>query len=388
MIKFLAGIFIKDAENTSDPKVREKYGVLCGAVGVLLNALLFAGKYIAGVLSGSIAITADAFNNLSDAGASVVTLTGFRLAGKRADKEHPFGHGRIEYISGLVVAALILLMGFELAKSSVGKIFSPEAVEMSVTVAVILAVSVLVKLYMYAYNKSVGKKIKSSAMLAAGADALSDCAATLAVLAATLIGHFTNLRIDGYIGAAVSLLIFRAGISAARDTIAPLLGKAPEPELVEEIYRLVLSHEPVCGIHDLVVHDYGPGRLMISLHAEVPADRGILELHDVIDSAEIELRTHLGCEATIHMDPIVTNDAETEAVHAGVLEALRGVDKRLTMHDFRMVTGPTHTNLIFDVVAPFDLKLTDTQLKESVQAAVRAQDGTWNAVIKVDRSYV
>ena len=388
MIKFLAGIFIKDAENTSDPKVREKYGVLCGAVGVLLNALLFAGKYIAGVLSGSIAITADAFNNLSDAGASVVTLTGFRLAGKRADKEHPFGHGRIEYISGLVVAALILLMGFELAKSSVGKIFSPEAVEMSVTVAVILAVSVLVKLYMYAYNKSVGKKIKSSAMLAAGADALSDCAATLAVLAATLIGHFTNLRIDGYIGAAVSLLIFRAGISAARDTIAPLLGKAPEPELVEEIERLVLSHEPVCGIHDLVVHDYGPGRLMISLHAEVPADRGILELHDVIDSAEIELRTHLGCEATIHMDPIVTNDAETEAVRAGVLEALRGVDKRLTMHDFRMVTGPTHTNLIFDVVAPFDLKLTDTQLKESVQAAVRAQDGTWNAVIKVDRSYV
>ena len=184
------------------------------------------------------------------------------------------------------------------------------------------------------------------------------------------------------------LSAYLAGISAARDTIAPLLGKAPEPELVEEIYRLVLSHEPVCGIHDLVVHDYGPGRLMISLHAEVPADRGILELHDVIDSAEIELRTRLGCEATIHMDPIVTNDKATEAVRAGVLEALRGVDKGLTMHDFRMVTGPTHTNLIFDVVAPFDLKLTDTQRKESVQAAVRAQDGTWNAVIKVDRSYV
>lgn len=289
MIGFLASRFIKDYQNRSDAAVRRAYGVLCGAVGIAINLLLFALKLFAGTLAGSVAVTADAFNNLSDAGASIVTLLGFRLAGQKPDPEHPFGHGRLEYISGLIVSIVILLMGFELLRDAVGAILHPEAVECSVLTVAILLVSICAKFYMYCYNRGVGKKISAAAMQATAADSLSDCAATAAVLLATLAGYFLHWQIDGWCGLVVSLLILWAGVQAARDTLSPLLGQPPTEEFVQEIRDIVMESQVVCGIHDLVVHDYGPGRVMISLHAEVPAHGDILALHDEIDNVEKKL---------------------------------------------------------------------------------------------------
>ena len=388
MITLLAKWFIPDYQNTGDAVVRRAYGQLCGIVGIALNVLLFAGKFFAGVLSGSIAVTADAFNNLSDAGSSVVTLLGFRLAGRKPDPEHPFGHGRIEYLSGLVVSALILLMGVELAKSSFQKIVHPEAVEFSVTAVVILAASVAVKLYMSIYNRRVGEKIKSSAMVATGIDSLSDTISTAAVLLAMVVGKYTNLMIDGWVGMVVALIILYSACRAAMETVGPLLGQAPEEEFVRRIEELVMNHDEVCGIHDLVVHDYGPGRVMISLHAEVPASGDILELHDMIDSIESELRVQLDCEAVIHMDPIVTDDALTTELRHKVALLVKEVDERMTIHDFRMVLGPTHTNLIFDAVVPFNTGKSNYQMEEEIKARVRQMEGTYFAVVRVENSYV
>ena len=388
MITLLAKWFIPDYQNTGDAVVRRAYGQLCGIVGIALNVLLFAGKFFAGVLSGSIAVTADAFNNLSDAGSSVVTLLGFRLAGRKPDPEHPFGHGRIEYLSGLAVSALILLMGVELAKSSFQKIVHPEAVEFSVTVVVILAASVAVKLYMSIYNRRVGEKIKSSAMVATGIDSLSDTISTAAVLLAMVVGKYTNLMIDGWVGMVVALFILYSACRAAMETVGPLLGQAPEAEFVRRIEELVMNHDEVCGIHDLVVHDYGPGRVMISLHAEVPASGDILELHDMIDSIESELRVQLDCEAVIHMDPIVTDDALTTELRHKVALLVKEVDERMTIHDFRMVLGPTHTNLIFDAVVPFNTGKSNYQMEEEIKARVRQMEGTYFAVVRVENSYV
>ncbi|MBR5217632.1 MAG: cation transporter, partial [Oscillospiraceae bacterium] len=348
MISLLAKWFIRDRENMGDAKVRRAYGQLCGIVGIALNVLLFAGKFFAGTLSGSIAITADAFNNLSDAGSSVVTLLGFRLAGRKPDPEHPFGHGRMEYISGLVVSALILLMGVELAKSSFDKILHPAPVEFSLVAIGILVCSILVKLYMALYNRSIGKKINSAAMVATGIDSLSDTVSTAAVLVAMLVGKWSGLMIDGWVGMVVALFILYSACRAAMETLNPLLGQAPDEEFVERIGELVMSHDEICGIHDLVVHDYGPGRVMISLPAEVPASGDILQLHDLIDGIEMELREQLDCEAVIHMDPIVTDDALTTELRMKVSALVQEVDPRATIHDFRMVIGPTHTNLIFD----------------------------------------
>lgn len=291
---------------------RKAYGILCGAVGIAFNILLFLGKFFAGTLSGSIAITADAFNNLSDAGSSFVTLLGFQLAGQKADSSHPFGHGRIEYLSGLGVAMLILLMGVELAKSSLKKILHPQPVDSSLLVIVILCVSIGVKLYMFLYNRRLGKKLNSAAMQATALDSLSDSVATSAVLLATLAGHFTDLMIDGWCGILVAAFILWSGFSAAKETIDPLLGTPPTHEFVEKIRDLVMAHQGILGLHDLIVHDYGPGRVMISLHAEVSASENVLELHDEIDNVEKELRERLGCEAVIHMDPIITDDGITE----------------------------------------------------------------------------
>ena len=315
MIGFLAKHLIRDYQNVGAPEVRRAYGVLCGAVGIVINLLLFALKLLAGTLAGSVAITADAFNNLSDAGASIVTLLGFRLAGQKPDPEHPFGHGRIEYISGLIVSLVILLMGFELLRDAVGAILHPEAVECSALTVSILLISICAKCYMYCYNHGVGKKLNAAAMQATAADSLSDCAATAAVLLATLAGYFLGWRIDGWCGLVVSLLILWAGFQAARDTLSPLLGQPPTEEFVQQIRDIVMANKTVCGIHDLVVHDYGPGRVMISLHAEVPAHGDILALHDEIDNVEKELHDKLGCEAVIHMDPIVTDDETVNAAH-------------------------------------------------------------------------
>lgn len=388
MIALLSRWFIKDRDNVSDPAVRRAYGSLCGFVGIGLNLLLFVGKFFAGTISGSIAVTADAFNNLSDAGSSVVTLLGFRLAGKKPDPDHPFGHGRLEYVSGLVVAALILMMGVELLKSSFDKILHPAPVETGVLTVVILVASVAVKLYMSLYNAAVGKKINSAAMLATAADSRSDAISTGAVLVAMLVGRFTDLMVDGYVGLLVAVLILVAGINAARDTVSPLLGQAPEEEFVEEIYKIVLSFDKICGIHDLIVHDYGPGRVMISLHAEVSANENILELHDQIDLAEVALQEQLGCMATIHMDPIVTDDGETAQLRMKVTELVQSIDSRFSIHDFRMVPGPSHTNLVFDAVVPFDTMSKAADIEKQIKQLVLDMPGNYFAVLKVEGSYI
>lgn len=388
MISVLAKWLIPNWEQVEDGAVRRAWGALCGFVGIGLNILLFAGKLAAGTLSGSIAITADAFNNLSDAGSSVVTLLGFRLAGKKPDAGHPFGHGRLEYVSGLIVAGLILLMGAELAKSSLDKILHPEAVTFSWLAAGILLASIGVKLYMYLYNRAVGKKIKSAAMSATAADSLSDTAATSAVLLAMVIGKLTDVQLDGWVGLVVALFILWSAVQAARDTISPLLGQAPDPMLVKEIESLVMAHDTVVGIHDLVVHDYGPGRCIISLHAEVPADEQVLELHDVIDNIEEELAQKLHCEAVIHMDPVVVGDPTVTALHQQVAALVKTIDPRITIHDFRMVPGQTHTNLIFDAVIPFDERLTRQQVADRIRQMVSEMEGDYRAVVKVENSYV
>lgn len=387
MIGLLAKIFIKEKQD--ETVIRQAYGIICGATGILLNIVLFGGKLLAGTISNSIAITADAFNNLSDAGSSFVTLAGFKLAGAKPDPEHPFGHGRIEYVSGLVVAAAILLMAYELVRDSIGKILHPEETQFSMLAAGILLASIFVKIYMAYYNSRIGKQIGSAAMKAAATDSLSDTCATAAVLAASLIGHFTGLHIDGYCGALVGIFIFYAGISAARDTLNPLLGQPPEEELVDQIGRIVMSHEGVCGIHDLIVHDYGPGRQMVSLHAEVPAEGNIIDIHDIIDNIENELKCRLGCEATIHMDPVVTADEQVGKLKAAVISIINQIDEVITLHDFRVVTGPTHTNLIFDVLVPFKYQISDEELTELIGERVKEKLGEqYFVVMKVDKSYV
>jgi cation diffusion facilitator family transporter len=386
MISFLARIFIKPQGKPADA-LRRSYGILCGAVGIGFNVLLFLGKFFAGTLSGSIAITADAFNNLSDAGSSFVTLLGFHLAGQAPDLEHPFGHGRMEYLSGLAVSMLILLMGLELAKSSVEKILDPAPVDFSPLVVAILCVSIAVKLYMAFYNRRLGKKLDSPAMLATSADSLSDSVATTAVLLATLVGRFTGLMIDGWVGVLVALFILWSGVNAAKDTINPLLGTPPTAEFVKQIRDLVLAHPMILGIHDLIVHDYGPGRVMISLHAEVAADRDVLELHDEIDNVEKELQKKLGCLAVIHMDPIVRDDGVTMETRKKVASLVHCIDEHISIHDFRMVVGPSHTNVIFDAVVPFGFRLTDKEVAERIKTAVHTLDGRYDAIVNVERSY-
>ena len=388
MISLLARFFCK-SDGKSPAQLRTAYGILCGAVGIGLNLLLFLGKFFAGTLSGSVAITADAFNNLSDAGSSVVTLLGFRIAAKAPDPGHPFGHGRAEYLSGLAVSMLILLMGVELAKESLNKILHPALVEFSWLVIGILAASICVKLYMAMYNRSLGKKLSAPALLAAAADSLGDCMSTSAVLVATLIGHYFQLPVDGWVGVLVALLIFKGGIDAAKDTIDPLLGKPPTPEFVKEIEDLVMAHKEISGIHDLVVHDYGPGRVMISLHAEVPATGSVMTIHDAIDNIEQELHRKLGCEAVIHMDPIITDDAQIVQLRRRVAELVRQVDSGMTIHDFRVVPGPSHTNLIFDAVLPFGEHITEAEAARQIRERVRQMDeGEYYAVVTVENPYV
>lgn len=388
MIALLSKIFIKDRENYKDENVRRAYGTLCSLFGIFLNVLLFAGKFIAGTLTGSIAITADSFNNLSDAGSSVITLVGFRLSAQKPDLSHPFGHGRFEYLSGLFVSVAILLMGFSLARDSINKIIHPEAVSYSILSIVILAVSVLVKVYMAMYNGSYGKKISSTSMKATAADSLSDAVSTAVVLCIAIIGRLVSgLKIDGWAGLLVALFIFWNGIKAVRETIAPLLGQMPEEEFVKDIENIVLAHTEISGIHDLVVHDYGPGRQMISLHAEVPMSMDILVAHDVIDLIERELGENLSCHATIHMDPINTDDEFVTEMRKKVSEIAKKYDERITVHDFRCVSGNTHTNLIFDVVLPFDYKTDETEFKNIFAEDVKKIDSKYLCVITVDRAY-
>ena len=387
MTDWLVQRCIRRPEDGSDPAVRQAYGLLSGGVGIVLNLLLSAGKFVAGVLTGSIAVTADAFNNLSDAGSSVVTLVGFRMAAKRADDDHPFGHGRIEYLSGLAVAVAILVVGLELAKSSLEKDLHPVEVAFSWLSVGILCASILVKLWMFFFNRNLSRRIGSAAMMATATDSLSDAAATSAVLLGTLVGHFADLYIDGWVGVLVAVFILRAGWGAAKDALDPLLGQSPDPELVRGIQETVLGRPEIVGMHDLVVHDYGPGRCMASLHAEVPMDADILVIHDVIDNLERELRRKLGVEVVIHMDPIAVGDPRTDALKAQVTELVRRIDPDMTIHDFRMTAGPEHTNLIFDVAVPYHCRLEDEQVQEAIGAAVKALPGNYYTVVSVDHVY-
>ncbi len=388
MITFLASLFIKDSKNYKAPAVRQAYGVLSGAVGIGLNILLFFGKWLAGTISGSIAITADAFNNLSDAGSSIITLIGFRLSGQEPDPEHPFGHGRMEYISGLLVSVAILVMGFELIWSSIGKLRNPEPIESSALVFGILIVSILVKLYMFFYNHSLSKKLESAAMKATSVDSLSDTVATTLVLIATVISKYTGLLLDGWFGILVGLFILYTGGSTLKETIDLLLGQPPKQEFVDEIKEIVLGHSLVHGVHDLIVHDYGPGRVMISLHAEVDVNGDIQDIHEQIDHIEHELQEKLHCSAMIHMDPIVTDDKEVLAMKAKVEEMVHFLDESFSMHDFRMVKGPTRTNLIFDVEVPRKTSYTDNEIVNWLKERIHELPGSkYFAVIQIDHEY-
>ncbi len=387
MINFLIKYCLPRGLPATDPKVRNKAGRLSGVVGILCNALLFAGKFIIGTLSGSVSITADAMNNLTDAGSSIVTLIGFKLAERPADEDHPYGHARYEYLSGLAVAALILIIGFELAKTSVGKILNPTVVNFSVPLLVVLVGSILVKLWLSLFNSKLGKHIESSTLLATATDSRNDVIATSAVLAAALIEKFTGFQIDGIMGLGVALFILYSGINLARETISPLLGEAASPELQKQIVEILEDEESVLGYHDLMVHDYGPGQRFGSLHVEM--DQGIdpLWCHERIDNLERKALQELGIHLVIHYDPIVMGDEEVSAMRTLVGALLKEIDDRLGFHDFRMVKGTGHTNLIFDIVMPHAMSGQEKAIKQALENALAAQDqGTYYLVITFDKS--
>ena len=388
MTNLLVRLFIRNGDQIHDPAVRQQYGVLSGGVGILLNLLLSGGKLAAGLAASSIAITADAWNNLTDAASSVVTLVGFRLAGQKADDGHPFGHGRMEYLAGLLVSVLILLVGLELGKSSIDAILHPVETDFSALSAAVLGVSILIKLWLCLFNRSLSRRIGSAAMAATATDSLSDAAATSVLLAGGLLGRLTGLPLDGWLGLAVAVFILRSGWGAAKDTIDPLLGQRPDPALVREIRETVLSHPQVVGMHDLVIHDYGPGRSLMSFHAEIPLDSDIMEAHDAIDHIERELQEKFGIETTVHMDPIATDDARVNAVRAQVAALVQVIDPDITIHDFRMTDGPHHTNLIFDVAVPHRCPLADKEVSSRVSLAVRTLDPNYYPVLQVDRVYL
>ena len=385
MITYLSKLIIKNHQDYDNPEVRARYGMLCGSAGICFNIFLFFIKFIAGLISHSIAITADAFNNLSDAGSSLIALFGFRLANSKPDMDHPYGHGRMEYLSGLMVSALIIFMGYELLTSSINRIINPGDTTYTPLIFGILIISILVKFYMFIFNNSIGSKIHSSTLLATGTDSLSDVLSTSAVLGCSLISHFLHINLEGWCGSIVGLLILYAGWLAAKETISPLLGKAPEKELVSEIRKIVLNGEGVLGIHDLMVHDYGPGRLFISLHAEVPADGDMMALHDSIDNLERSLGEKLHCKAVIHMDPICNKDEETVAHREEMEHYIKTLSDKLSLHDFRIVKGPTHTNLIFDVLSPYDCPISDDELLTSLKHYIASMEGNFYGVITLDK---
>ena len=385
MINFIAKHWIPDYRNYQDKYVRQQYGILCGIAGIFLNVFLFAGKLFVGWLSHSIAIMADAFNNLSDAGSSLILLFGFRLSGQKPDPEHPFGHGRLEYVSGLIVSVIIMVMAMELMKSSGQKILHPEEVVWHTWTLVVLVISILVKLYMFTYNRSYGNKIASAAMGATALDSISDAVATFVVLVSTVVSHFTGLQIDGVCGMLVGIFIMYAGISAAKDTINPLLGQPAEDCFVERVHEIVLSRKEILGMHDLVVHNYGPGRTMLSLHAEVPVDGSLVELHEVIDEVEHQISDELGCTAVIHVDPIWAKDEETQKMKKEMEADLKLIDPSLALHDFRVVRCTGHMKLFFDIQEPYSCKIEEKELVKRLQDHVAENHPGVELVVYVDR---
>lgn len=382
----LAKLFIKDYRNTGSPHVRAAYGKLAGWVGIICNILLCAGKFIVGLLSGSISITADAMNNLSDASSSIISLLGFKLSERSPDKEHPYGHGRYEYLAGLMVAVLVILIGFELLRSSITKMITPEPVDFSWITAAVLAASILVKLIMMFFYKRTGRLISSETLFAAAADSRNDVISTLAVLIAAIVSFLTDFELDGIMGLLVACFILWSGAGLIRDAISPLLGKAPEPELVESIRAKIMSYPGVLGTHDLMIHDYGPGRRFASVHVEMSADGSMLESHDVIDSIERDFKDE-GLNMLVHLDPIVTDNSATGEIYRELTEIISRADSRLTLHDLRIIPDPSRIKVIFDCAAPHEIALTDAQIKEEITRLVSEAHEDYQCIITIDRGY-
>lgn len=373
MTGFLLRTFVKNFENTNDPKVHSAIGKLAGAAGIICNILLFAGKLTVGLLIGSVSIVADAINNLSDASSSVITLLGFRLAQRPADEDHPYGHARYEYLSGLVVTVLILLIGLELVKSSIEKILHPAPVEVTLVTVIVLLCSIGIKFWMMRFYRSLGGRIHSTALQAASADSRNDVVATSAVLAGGLVGRFFGLNVDGYVGLAVAVFIFYSGVMTGKETISPLLGKQADEDLVEKIRGIILSHEKILGVHDLLVHDYGPGQCFASVHAEIGAGEDLLKSHDVIDDIENDVLEQLNVHLVIHYDPVVTDDAEWNEMR-GITEKIVGeISQELSIHDFRLVKGDEHTKLVFDLEVPYSMNGQEQEIKRRIDEKLRVE---------------
>ncbi len=388
MTDFLIRLFIGKNKDVTDTKVRGKYASLAGITGILLNVLLFLGKLILGILAGSVAMIADAFNNISDAGSSVVTLIGFRLANKPVDKEHPLGHGRIEYVCGFIVDMLILLVGFELFKSSIEKIITPSLPQAGVTTFCILGAAILVKVWLFFFYKKIGKTINSSSIKAAAYDSLSDCLATTLVLISSLVAAKWKIQIDGYAGILVAVFIFIAGFRAAKETIDLLLGSPPSPTFIEGIYEFAKEYPTVVGIHDVIVHDYGPGRQIVSFHAEVPSDCDINLAHEEIDKMERDMHEKFGCIVTVHLDPIVMNDPLVNELRELAQTAVKEVDPTFSLHDFRMTMGETNVNLIFDLLVPTDAKMSNEEAETLVVNKICEKRPNCFCVIRVEHPFV
>lgn len=388
MSELLLRLFIKNYNDTRSPEVRKSYGILSGTVGIVLNIVLCIGKFIVGALSNSIAITADAFNNLSDAGSSVVTLFGFKLSSKKPDKDHPFGHGRYEYISALIVSFIVLIMGFELITSSVDKIRNPEDVTFSIPTLTVLLLSIGGKIWLALFNRKLGKKIDSPALSAVVTDSIGDTVATTASLLSIVITHFTKINIDGYIGIIVACFVLYAGYGILKDTISPLLGEPPDKEIVKQLVEYITSYDDVMGIHDLVLHNYGANSIFGTVHVEVSVDSDIVQIHDTIDCIEQEVFERLGIHLVIHLDPLVFNDEKVNGLRSMVVGIVTDIDERLKIHDFRVVDGPTHTNMIFDLVVPYDFRYTNSEITEIVKSRVSEIDSSYYVVMLVETDYI
>lgn len=388
MTDLLCKIFVKDHKNTTDPHVRSAYGTLVSIVGILLNLLLFAAKFLVGTLFGAVSIVADAVNNLSDAGSQIISLISFRISAKPADREHPFGHARIEYVASMIVSFLILHIGLDLLMESIDKIIHPQLPEKSWLAVWVLLGSILFKLWLALFNNRIGKRINSSVMRATAQDSLSDVFSTTGVLIATLLlllfPHLT-INLDAYMGVIVAVLILVAGLKILNETKNSILGEAPAEEIVENINSTVSKYDGVIGIHDLTVHNYGPGHVIAALHVEVDGRVDVFVSHDMIDNIERELRRNCGIEATIHMDPVVTDDARINTLKPLVEAAVREIDPSLRIHDFRFVEGATHTNLIFDIAVPFEIKKSDEEIKQQVADKISRLDPSYFTVVTVDR---
>lgn len=387
-MEFIFRLFIKDKDNVKSIAVRNKYGELSGTVGIILNCILFFVKLVAGIITSSISVMADAFNNLSDAGSSIITLIGFKISGKPADSDHPFGHGRVEYLCSLFVSVLIFIMGYELLKASITKIINPVEVETSIVSVVILVLAILIKLWMYLFNRKIAKKISSGAVMATAKDSVNDCLATTGVTAGLLISELFSINVDGYIGLIIAIFVLYSGYTTIKESTEPLLGGCPDRELVENIEKTIMAHSEALGIHDLIVHNYGPSKNIISVHVEVDSSCELNVIHDKIDLMERELSVKYDCVATIHMDPVAVNDERVNKLKKIAEETVQGINQKITIHDFRIVAGPTHTNVIFDAVLPFEFEMTDSQFKEYVNEKIKEYDNTLFAVIDIDKAYI